>query len=210
MAKRNVTNPLALAVLVLLYERPMHPYEMATTLREREKDQSIKIRFGSLYTVIDRLVDLGWIRAGETVREGRRPERTVYYLTKTGKDEMRDWLRELISTPVKEYPQFEAGLALMPGLAPDEARAMLEERVEHLDEMIEQIEAGLEKAREIGLHELVMVESEYTHAMLTTERDWITSLLRRMADGSWATTPVAPGFPSWEDAHKQREAAFGS
>ena len=31
--RRKVGNPLALAVLVLLYERPMHPYEMAATLR---------------------------------------------------------------------------------------------------------------------------------------------------------------------------------
>ena len=36
-----ITNPLALAVLALLFERPMHPYEMAATLRERQKDASI-------------------------------------------------------------------------------------------------------------------------------------------------------------------------
>ena len=32
MAHRRITNPLALAVLVLLWERPMHPYEMSRTL----------------------------------------------------------------------------------------------------------------------------------------------------------------------------------
>ncbi|MBV8090642.1 MAG: hypothetical protein JO139_13925, partial [Alphaproteobacteria bacterium] len=40
-------NPLALAVLALLFERPMHPYEMAATLKQRNKDESIKIRYGS-------------------------------------------------------------------------------------------------------------------------------------------------------------------
>jgi hypothetical protein len=29
------SNPLALAVLALLFERPMHPYEMAATLKQR-------------------------------------------------------------------------------------------------------------------------------------------------------------------------------
>jgi len=32
MAKKTrLANPLALAVLALLFERPMHPYEMAVT-----------------------------------------------------------------------------------------------------------------------------------------------------------------------------------
>ncbi len=38
MTRRKVGNPLALAVLACLYERPMHPYEMASTLRELHKD----------------------------------------------------------------------------------------------------------------------------------------------------------------------------
>ncbi len=38
MAKsKGPSNPLALAVLVLLFERPMHPYEIAATLRIRNK-----------------------------------------------------------------------------------------------------------------------------------------------------------------------------
>jgi DNA-binding PadR family transcriptional regulator len=51
--KRQPESPLALAVLALLYERPMHPYEMASTLKERREEESIKLRYGSLYTVID-------------------------------------------------------------------------------------------------------------------------------------------------------------
>ena len=65
-AKRKRSNPLALAVLVLLYERPMHPYEMAATLRERHKEDSIKLRYGSLYTVIALLVKVGFIVARHT------------------------------------------------------------------------------------------------------------------------------------------------
>jgi DNA-binding PadR family transcriptional regulator len=72
------SNPLALAVLVLLYERPMHPHEMAATLRERHKEESIKLRYGSLYTVIGILESAELIRAKKTSRQGNRPERTVY------------------------------------------------------------------------------------------------------------------------------------
>jgi len=83
------SNPLALAVLALLFERPMHPYEMAATLKQRHKGESIKIRYGSLYTVIELLVKRGLITTKETSREGKRPERTVFSLTPTGYDELR-------------------------------------------------------------------------------------------------------------------------
>ena len=115
-------NPLALAVLALLYERPMHPYEMGVILKQRHKEESIKLRYGSLYTVIAFLLQRGLIAARETEREGRRPERTVYEITPAGAAELHDWMAHLIGQPIKEYPQFEAALCLLPVLPPDEAR----------------------------------------------------------------------------------------
>ena len=53
MPRRNRSNPLALAVLVSLYEKPMHPYEIAQTLRLRAKHESVRLNYGSLYAVVD-------------------------------------------------------------------------------------------------------------------------------------------------------------
>src|SRR5262252_1393000 len=121
----------------------MHPYEMAATLKQRHKEDSIKLRYGSLYTVIELLLARGFIRAQATSREGRRPERTVYALTDAGRDELYDWMRDLLRDPVKEYPQFEAGLCLMPVLPPDEATALLSHRAARLAGMIAQLKAQL-------------------------------------------------------------------
>ena len=123
------SNPLALAVLALLSERPMHPYEMGVILKQRHKEESIKLRYGSLYTVIELLLRRAFIAARETGRDGRRPERTVYEITPAGRDELRTWMAELIAEPVKEYPQFEAALCLLPVLPPDEALALLRQRL---------------------------------------------------------------------------------
>src|SRR5215471_17205130 len=114
MPRTHPSNPLALAVLALLFERAMHPYEMGVILRQRHKEESIKLRYGSLYTVIDFLLKGGLIIARETVREGRRPERTVYELTPAGAAQLRAWMADLLAQPVKEYPQFEAALSLLP------------------------------------------------------------------------------------------------
>src|SRR6266566_4466814 len=96
--RRSISNPLALAVLACLHERPMHPYEMAATMRERGKEQSIKLNYGSLYTVVDSLAKHGLIAAMAARREGRRPERTVYQLTEAGRARLEtelSWVREL-------------------------------------------------------------------------------------------------------------------
>jgi DNA-binding PadR family transcriptional regulator len=175
------SNPLALAVLVLLYERPMHPYEMAATLRLRNKERSIKLRYGSLYTVIDSLVQSGLIAVRETVREGRRPERTIYELTPSGVERMRAWLRELIGTPVKEYPQFEAALSLIPALPPDEAVALLEARVNRLSERAEELRASLELAAKF-VEPLFLVEVEYQLALNEAERQFIEGFVQRIKE----------------------------
>jgi DNA-binding PadR family transcriptional regulator len=56
-------NPIALAVLALVFERPMHPYEMVAMLKHRQKHESIELRYGTLYTAIDRLALRGLIRS---------------------------------------------------------------------------------------------------------------------------------------------------
>jgi DNA-binding PadR family transcriptional regulator len=189
MAKsKRPSNPLALAVLVLLFERPMHPYEMAATLRIRNKGGSIKLRYGSLYTVIEGLEREGLIAVKETVREGRRPERTIYAIEPAGLERMRAWLRELLGTPMKEYPQFEAALSLMPAVPPAEAVALLEGRARRLGAMAEEIRAGIEIATK-RVEPLLLVEWDYRLAMVEAERQFVEDLLVRIAEDEAYTRP---------------------
>src|SRR2546429_1051865 len=119
-------TPLALAVMNLLMERPMHPYEMKSTMKERGHDQVIRLKGGSIYDTVERLEAGGFIKSQETSREGRRPERTVYSITEAGRDEITGWLAELLTQPLSEYPRFAAALAFMAALAQDEGAPPLE------------------------------------------------------------------------------------
>ncbi|HSJ01013.1 MAG: PadR family transcriptional regulator [Verrucomicrobium sp.] len=175
------SNPLALAVMVLLFERPMHPYEMAATLKERHKEDSIKVRYGSLYTVIDILVRDGMISARETVREGRRPERTIYELTEAGQREFREWMRQLLKTPVKEYPQFEAALSLLGALPPDEVTRLLQHRAEALMHEAEKTRATLTVAAGHHLPALFTVETTYHLKMIEAEVEFVEELIAQIA-----------------------------
>jgi DNA-binding PadR family transcriptional regulator len=214
MAKSSqLFNPLALAVLALLFERPMHPYEMAATLKERHKEESIKLRYGSLYTVIDALLARGFIVAKEVSREGKRPERTVYALTGAGLDGLRDWMRDLLRHPSKEFTQFEAALSLMPVLPPDEAVTLLRGRALHLSGRVWQMEGQLGElaGQDLGtltdqnlpaplegqkFPPLFVVESEFRLAMVKAELAFVNELVRRITEDGWG--PVA----LWRDLQR--------
>jgi DNA-binding PadR family transcriptional regulator len=183
MARRPFSNPLALAVLSSLWQRPMYPYEITTTLREQGKEDSIRLNFGSLYAVIKSLEKHGFIEATHSERKGNRPERTVYAITDAGRQETTDWLRELIEQPKNEYPAIETGLSLVAILHPDEALALLRRRAELLTADIEQREE-LAASPEVGkIPELFMVEANYKVAMLAAERDFVAALADRLEKG---------------------------
>jgi DNA-binding PadR family transcriptional regulator len=199
--KRPFSNPLALAILVLLYERPMHPYEMAATLRERRKESSIKLNYGSLYTVIEQLLREHFIAVREVLKEGKRPEKTVYELRSLGEAELIDWMRELVSSPVKEYPMFEAALSLLPVLPPEEVIDLLAIRLGLLDKTIEEFDEQERICREMKLPRLFSLESEYYKAVTLAEYEFSKDLLEDLK------RDVGKLRSSWAEMRKQLLAA---
>ena len=195
MPPRSRRNPLALAVLACLYERPMHPYECARTLRSRAKHESIRLNYGSLYKVVESLEKQGFIRARETLREGNRPERTVYEITAAGALEFVDWLSDLVAAPAKEYLQFEAALSLLPGLPPDDAVTLLGERCVALEHRIAALRAQLTGAEATGVERLFRIEHEYELALLEAELEWVRRLVKDLETGA------LEGLDRWRGFH---------
>jgi DNA-binding PadR family transcriptional regulator len=201
-SKRKVSNPLALAVMALLYERPMHAYEMVTLMRERGKHESVRLRYSSLYSVVSALEREGLIVPRETVRKGRRPERTVYEITGAGRDEFLTWLRELLREPVKEFTQFAAGLSFLAALPPEEAVALLKERVRRLDvetgEMRSRLDAAMEQ---LNLPRLFLVEAEHELMLREAELGWVRGLVEEIETGALGS------ISEWRSLHSERDAS---
>jgi DNA-binding PadR family transcriptional regulator len=193
--KRKVANPLALAVLAFLFERAMHPYEMASTMRERHKDESIKLNYGSLYTVVEGLKRHKLIESQETEREGHRPERTVYRITDAGRLELIDWLSELICEPAREFTQFEAGLSLLPVLPPADAASLLEQRCLRLEVELAQARALRTVALDRKLPRLFWIEAEYRWRLREGELEWVRALAAEIRDGT------LEGMADWRGFH---------
>lgn len=198
-------NPLALAVLVLLHEEPMHPYQMSATLKERRKEHSVKINYGSLYAVVESLLSRGLIEVRETVRSGNRPERTVYGITEAGRQEMIEWLSRLLSEPVKEFPQFEAALSLMPALPPDEAIELLERRLAVQQAALETGRKSMGRAIDAGMPRLFAIEHEYELALLAAEVDFLAAFLEDLRDDG-----TFSGLAGWRRMHELRATGLSN
>jgi DNA-binding PadR family transcriptional regulator len=190
------SNPLALAVLICLWERPMHTYEVASVLRQRNKHESVRLNFGSLYAIVAALHRRGFVTAQAPERHGPSPERTTYHLTTAGEEEARDWLTTLLAIPAHDFPAFEAALSFLPALAPDAAVALLRERRRRLTSGLDDIDALRERNAHAGLPRIVWIEEEFRVARLRAERDFIDGLINEI-DGN-----TLDGLDWWRDVHR--------
>src|SRR5258708_8496702 len=86
-------------------------------------------------------------------------------------------MRELVSSPVKEYPMFEAAISLLPVLPPEEVMNLLEIRIGLLEKTIEEIDDEDRKCREMKLPRLFSLESEYYKAITLAEYEFSKDLL---------------------------------
>ncbi|MEV5875984.1 PadR family transcriptional regulator [Streptomyces sp. NPDC052101] len=196
--RRKLGNPLALAVLATLWQKPMHPYEIAQTLRRQGKDSSTKINYGSLYTVVQSLEKHGLVEVTDVERQGNRPERTVYGLTDAGREELTEWLSDLMAVPVKEFPIFETALSVMGVLHPDDVVRLLQERLSTLEVQVASGRGALEKLYET-LPRLFLVETEYQLHMLQAQTDWVRGFLEEIEKGT------LPGVDGWRRYHETGE-----
>ncbi len=192
--KRKVNNLLALAVLSVIVQRPMHRYEIAATLRAHGKDRDMDIKWGSLYTVVQNMEKVGFLEVVGSERDGARPERVIYRITDAGRAEMADWTRELLAAPEPEHHRFTAGLSILAVLPPEEVIELLGTRIAALVRTIETTRAEL-TALASTLPRLFLVESEYGLAMLEAEARWARSLRDELAAGTFE------GLELWRQWH---------
>jgi DNA-binding PadR family transcriptional regulator len=175
-------SPLAMAVLALAGEAPMHAYRMQQLIKERHKDEVVNVaQRNSVYQTIDRLLRDGLLTIRETSREENRPERTVYELTDSGRDTLLEWMRTMVSTPSREFPEFPAALAFLPVLSPSDAREALEQRIIALEAKLSTVETNLREGGKF-LPRLFQIEDEYQREVLKAELAYVRRLVSDLRD----------------------------
>lgn len=190
-ADRKSLPPLSVLVLGLVIERPMHPYDMVQTAVARREDRLAVIRAGSLYHAVARLEAQGHIKIHDVVRDGNRPERTVYTITEQGREAYLAAVTAMLGTAPSEYPQLFMALALAHDLPRDRAADLLDERIVAMKAERADLTDAHEHARAAGVPEMFFLDGGCRLATLTTQIDWLTDLVGRMRSGAidWLDDP---------------------
>jgi DNA-binding PadR family transcriptional regulator len=180
---KSKRSAIGLAILTMLYEDPMHPYRMQQLIKERGKDEVINVsQRASLYQTINRLHRDGLIVSQKVTREENRPERTTYELTKLGEEMMFRWMREILSTPGKEFPEFPAALSVLGVMPVEDALRQLEYRLVRLEAELKRIDE--ETAKASFLPRLFLLEVELMRATTETELKWVRGVVEDMKSGA--------------------------
>lgn len=191
MPRDALANPIALAALGALLERPMHPYQLVGVLTER----GVPVNRGSLYNTVEAMTRAGWVEPRPAEREGARPQRTPYALTETGRAELVRRLDSRIRAPRREYPEFLGAVSHLGVLGPKRAADALRERAERLTVLLTDDQRRLDEALQGGsVPRLFVIEAEYALALLRAERDWVLAVVEDITSGRLA----------WPDKEKTR------
>ncbi len=194
-------SPLALAVLGLLSGGPLHPYRMERLLKEWGKDQVVRVgQRANLYSTIKKLHTAGAVAVRQTERDQQYPERTVYEITRGGRDLLLECLAEMISTPRNEFPEFPAALSFLMLLGPHGATHNLEERAEHLQATVAALDESLERYSQT-IPRITLIETEYQRAVAAAELAWVHGVLDDLRTGTLSWTEA--DFASAADAYRQ-------
>ncbi|MHC1562303.1 PadR family transcriptional regulator [Actinomycetospora sp. C-140] len=175
---------LALAVLALAAEEPMHPYRMQQLLRERGKDQVVNVgQRSQLYKTIDRLVRDGLLAAQGTERASARPERTVYAATDAGRELAVTWTLDMLTAPRHEFAEFTAALSYLPLLDPEVAADALALRLSDRRGELERQRRERDHVAGV-LPRVVLLDNEYAIAHLEADVSCLAGLLDDLRSGA--------------------------
>ncbi len=195
-------SPLALAILGLLVDGPLHPYGMQQLIRQWGKDQVINVgQRASLYKMINRLAEAGLVKVRETSRDQQYPERTSYELTDAGTAATRQWMAEILAEPRNEYPEFPAALSFLPMLSPQTTEELLAQRRELLVQRLAERDAMLATELEgFQIPRVTMLETEYLRAVTEAELHWVDGVLAALRDGtlSWSREELRAVAAQWQ------------
>lgn len=158
----------------------MHPYEMYQTLIERREDRLMKIRPGTLYHAVNRLLGQHLISEEGTEGAGNRPERTNYSIEPGGYQALREHLSELLREVVNEYPGFRRGVAEAHHLTKEEVTALLTERADALAEEIADLEANSSALVSRGLPRALWLDIGYDLEILAAQLKWVRRTIREL------------------------------
>lgn len=165
-----------LIVLGMLKKGPMSAYEIQKLVEYRNISKWVKISTPSIYKKTIQLEEKGLIQ-GETIREGKMPEKAVYTLTEAGEAEFERLMRKISSNPIHLFLDFNAVIVNLDSLPQEQQKECVAEIAESIKALKKNLEDNLQAktgAPDVPAAGLAVLRQQYILAQAMEE--WIASV----------------------------------
>ncbi len=172
----STITKLEAALLGLLAEKPMHPYEIEKTVVERDMRFWTGISMSSIYKVLGKLETKLLVDVHVEITEANQAKK-VYVITERGKREVKEKVRELVSEMENIICQVDIGLHNLHLLSKEEVNTALSQYIRSVDEKIQcyhELENYLVGC-ECPVHRLALAKRRVF--LMHAEREWALSFL---------------------------------
>jgi len=174
-----------LVILGLLRQRALYGYEIKQIIEDHMGDWT-SIAFGSIYFALDKLAEEGFIEKIGVEQQGKRPSRSVYEITQSGRDEFLRLLREGWQQIEQEHYALDICLFFLDSLPLHEIKDYLRMRLTVLQETLKHIESHRgEQLSNPHVPRLAGAIFDHSLAHTQAELNWLSDFLSKLESGAY-------------------------
>lgn len=165
-----------LIVLGILKRDSLSAYDIQKLVEYRNISKWVKISTPSIYKKVIQLEEKGYI-IGNTVKEGKMPEKVVYSLTSEGSEEFENLMLKIANKPIHLFLDFNAVIVNLDSLSPDCQKLCLENienNVKILKSYLEENIGQKENAPDIPPTGMAVLQQQFI--LVQAIETWMASL----------------------------------
>lgn len=171
-----MTVPVKLFVLGLLAQKERHGYDISATAKAWGISDWAGFGLGSLYHALAALEKAGDIKQRRSEKTGKYPSRSVYAITKHGRDTVGKLLVDASQDARLEDP-IDLVLGFMRLVPATERRALLRLRLDLLNDAVQEMSERVAQLRARKSAPATIASLDRWVAMGQAQIDWLTGLL---------------------------------
>ena len=167
-----------LAILSLIVEAPRHGYELDQVIEERGMRNWTEVGFSSIYYLLKKMEEKGFIGSKLEQVGGKGPARKVFHPSEQGMEACRAATRDALEIPHRCYPPILLGISNLESLPVSETIAALECNLETLEDRLDELEERWQN--QLPLPDTVDALFDYSTAEIKHRMEWIESFIDKL------------------------------
>lgn len=133
-----------LIVLGIIKKEPLSAYDIQKLVEYRKISQWVKISTPSIYKKVIQLEQKGLIK-GKAVKEGKMPEKVVYYLTQQGEKAFTELMFSIADEPVNFYLDFNSVIVNLLSMSPQNQLLCIKKIKDNVVKMKQELQSNINK-----------------------------------------------------------------